>query len=176
MLDRRFPKSSILKIIFYNFKKYVMKKILNEERENFMKPKILLRIASALMLIHLIGHSFGNAMWKKSNDSLKKQVIQTITENKFLFMGTNRSFADNFDGYGYATSLFLVLIIVLLWFISNSLKTITTLTIKILLLLFICLLGLSMDEFIYFFPFAAGLSLSASILIGIATLQLKKLL
>jgi hypothetical protein len=140
-----------------------------------MKPKLLLKIASALMFLHLIGHSFGNAMWKQTNDPLKKQVIQTMTGNKFPFMGSNRSFGDNFDGYGYATSLLLILTIVLLWFISVSVETKNMLIIRILFLLFVCLLGLSLDEFIYFFPFAAGLSLTASILIGIATLQMKRI-
>lgn len=140
-----------------------------------MKPKLSLRIASALMFLHLIGHSFGNAMWKQTKDPLKKQVIQTMTENKFPFMGSNRSFADNFDGYGYATSLLLILTVVLLWLISISLETKNKLTSRTLLLLFICLLGLSLDEFMYFFPFAASLSLSASVFVGVATLQLKRM-
>ena len=104
-----------------------------------MKPKLLLRIASLMMLLHLIGHSFGNELWKKTDDPTKMQVIHAMTYYKFPFMGSVRSFGDNFSGYGYAVSLFLILSSVLLWLISSSLKEKTTLSIKILLTLFICL-------------------------------------
>ena len=140
-----------------------------------MKPKLLLRIASLMMLLHLIGHSFGNELWKKTDDPTKMQVIHAMTYYKFPFMGSVRSFGDNFSGYGYAVSLFLILSSVLLWLISSSLKEKTTLSIKILLTLFICLTILGIDELIFFFPFAASLSLISAILTGLATILMRNL-
>ncbi len=44
-----------------------------------MKPEILLRCASAIMLLHAIGYAFGTISWKKTNDPVKKQVISQVT-------------------------------------------------------------------------------------------------
>jgi hypothetical protein len=139
-----------------------------------MNPKILLRIASVTMFLHLIGHSFGNASWKKTNDPLKIKVIGVMTDYKFPFMGSIRSFGENFTGYGYAVSLLLILLSLLLWIISSSLNLPSNFISKILVTIFICLLGLSVDEFVFFFPFAAGMSLFSAFLTGIAVLQIYK--
>ena len=138
-----------------------------------MKPKILLRIASLAMILHLIGHTFGHLGWKKATDPVKLEVINQMTEHKFPFMGTTRSMGDYFDGFSYAASISMILMAVILWIVAGSLKETAGLAFKIMVTLTICLFALSIDEFIFFFPFAACTTLFTAILTLIAIVQLK---
>ena len=138
-----------------------------------MKPKILLRIASLAMIFHLIGHTFGHLGWKKATDPVKLEVINQMTGHKFPFMGTIRSMGDYFDGFSYATSIGIILMAVILWVVAGSLKETTVLSFKIMITVTICLFVWSIDEFIFFFPFAACTTLFAAILALIAFVQMK---
>jgi hypothetical protein len=79
-----------------------------------MTVKILLRIASILMLTHLIGHSFGRNGWKKTKDPILKEVGKHMMGPKFPNMGVFRSMGDYFDGYGYAASVSMCLFVIVL--------------------------------------------------------------
>lgn len=43
-----------------------------------MKSKILLRIASLLILVHLLGHSLGHLQWDKPKDPMMKEVVDMM--------------------------------------------------------------------------------------------------
>ncbi|HEY2580610.1 MAG TPA: hypothetical protein VGI43_02315, partial [Mucilaginibacter sp.] len=64
-----------------------------------MKPKILLRIASIIILIHGIGHTLGNAGWKGTEDPIAKGVVKEMTVHQFPFMGASHSIGDYYEGY-----------------------------------------------------------------------------
>jgi hypothetical protein len=139
-----------------------------------MKPKLFLRIASGLILLHLILHSIGNSTWKQTNDPIKQNVISQMTDHKFPFMGTVRAMGDYFNGFGYITSIALALISLLLWILSGSSKENAGLTLKILVVVTVSLFVWAIDEFVFFFPFAACITLLAGLLSCIATLQLRQ--
>ena len=40
-----------------------------------MKPKILLRIASAVVIFHDMGHTLGAVTWRQSPDPIKQMII-----------------------------------------------------------------------------------------------------
>jgi hypothetical protein len=126
--------------------------------------KILLRVASILMLTHLIGHSFGQNGWKSATDPVLKEVGRQMMGPKFPFMGVSRSMGDYFDGYGYMASVSLVLFVVLLWLASRATNLANDFLIKMVLTLALGLLAISVLEFIYFFPFAGSITLLASVL------------
>ncbi|MFB9842616.1 LIC_13387 family protein [Mucilaginibacter ginsenosidivorans] len=125
-----------------------------------MKPKILLRIASIIMLLHTLGHTMGALTWKDAPNAAVKQVIDGMLGNRFDFMGWSVSMGDFFAGYGYGMIGVLLLISILLWLLSAEPNR------RFILALGLFLLFLSIIEFIYFFPFAAAFSFVA----GIATL------
>jgi hypothetical protein len=129
-----------------------------------MTTKILLRIASLLMLFHLIGHSFGQNGWKKNTDPVMREVAHWMTGPKFPVMGVSRSMGDIFDGYGYIASISLALFAVLLWLASSKVMANGRAVQQEILVLGIALAGLSGIEFHYFFPFAAIISLVAGLL------------
>ena len=107
-----------------------------------MKPKILLRIASIVMLLHDVGHTFGHMAWKQAAEPDKQLIIQQMTGHKFPFMGAIRSMGDYYDGYGYASTLALLLIAAILWIVSDSVAQSPNLSKKILILLSVGTFGL----------------------------------
>ena len=129
-----------------------------------MTTKILLRIASLLMLFHLVGHSFGQNGWKKNNDPVMRDVAHWMTAPKFPFMGVSRSMGDYFDGYGYTASILLAAFAVLLWLASSKAVAGDRSSQNEVLVLGAAILCLSGIEFLYFFPFAAIISLVAALL------------
>jgi hypothetical protein len=126
-----------------------------------MKPKLLLRIAAILILIHGILHTTGFSQWKQ--DPARHEVTKQMTGKKIPFMGTSRNMGEYYDGFGYASSIALILIAVLLWIVSGELSSNPSLAKKVIIVISFSLLVWATDELIYFFPFAAGLTLVASI-------------
>lgn len=125
-----------------------------------MKPKLLLRIASAIMLLHTLGHTMGALGWKDAPNPAVKQVIDGMQNNHFDFMGRSSTLANFYAGYGYIMIGVLLFITILLWQLSNTPLRPIAITLCILLLFMAVL------EYIYFFPMAAAFSLLA----GLATL------
>ena len=128
-----------------------------------MKPKLLLRIAAILILIHGVLHTTGFGQWKDDPDPAKHEMIKLMTGQKFPFMGTSRNIGQYYDGFGYGCSIALILIAVLLWIVSGELSSSPSLARKVIAVVSFSLLIWATDELIYFFPFAAGLSLVAAI-------------
>jgi hypothetical protein len=128
-----------------------------------MRAKILLRVASILMLMHAIGHTFGQMGWKQSTDPAQNRVIQQMTGPKFPFMGVYRSMGNYFDGYGYSVSISILVTVLILWFVSADLSSNTLLIKKIILMISLSLSAIGIDELVFFFPFAAGTTLLASV-------------
>ena len=85
-----------------------------------MIPKILLRVAAFVMLLHTIGHAFGHLTWKQASDSTKQEVINKMTQKQFPFMGSVRSMGDYYNGYGFASTIALLFVVFLLWIVSEQ--------------------------------------------------------
>ncbi len=137
-----------------------------------MKPKLLLRTASVLMLLHDMGHTFGALTWKKTEDPVMQEVINQMTGNKFPFMGAVRSMGEYYDGYGFISALAMFFIAAILWIASNISLQNSGIAINILIITSIILLLWGISELIFFFPFAAAFSLLAFLLTVIATMKL----
>jgi hypothetical protein len=128
-----------------------------------MKPKLLLRIAAILILIHGVLHTIGFSQWKQDPDPAKHEVIKQMTGQKFPFMGTSRNMGEYYEGFGYGCSIALILIAVLFWVTSGELLSNPSLAKKVILVISFSLLLWATDELIYFFPFAFSLTLVAAI-------------
>ena len=139
-----------------------------------MKPKLLLRIAAVMMLMHAIGHTMGHMGWRKTNDPVKLEVIRQMTEPKFPFMGVVRSMGEYFEGFSNSATILLLLAFSLLWILSNISVNHPLVAANLLWPISIALLLLGIDELIYFFPFAAPFSIIASLLSFFVFLKLRK--
>jgi hypothetical protein len=122
-----------------------------------MKPKILLRIAAILMLLHAIGHSFGALGWTKAPNTQVATVITGMQQEHFDFMGRSATIGQFYTGYGVSMIFMLLFISAQLWLLSNqSAKPQLALMAIFLLILAVC-------EYRYFFPLAALLTFLAAL-------------
>ncbi|MEJ0033939.1 MAG: hypothetical protein WDO15_28035 [Bacteroidota bacterium] len=126
-----------------------------------MTPKILLRIAAVLILIHNVGHTLGHFKWKEAPDEVNRRAIDAMTSNEFTFMGANSTYARFFDGYGYAGSLTLLLVMILLWMLSGVQSKLSK---QLTMVIGLFLVSWAIMEYLYFFPLAAGMTLIAAII------------
>lgn len=125
---------------------------------------LLLWTAVGLVLLHTAGHVMGMLTWKKSTDSIRSNVVQSMTEHKFPFMGANRSLANSFDGFGHAATLALLFVAFILGLSALNFHQNNEILKPLLGATATFLLGFGIDEIIFFFPLAAVLSLGSSLL------------
>jgi len=135
-----------------------------------MSSKVLLRIAAVLMFIHCVLHTIGFSGWK--TDPTRQEVIKAMTGQKLPFMGANRSMGEFYDGFGYASTIALALIAVSLWIVSGELAA-RSLAKKMILTLAVILVFWGIDEIIFFFAFAASISLVSSLCCFLAFFKVK---
>ena len=131
-----------------------------------MKPKLLLRLAAAVMFLHTIGHSFGALGWNKAPNSAVADVIQGMENNHFAFMGRQVTIAGFYQGYGIALIGVLLLISIVLWTMGGEFERRTTA--RLLPWMVVFLVFFSVTEWIYFFPLAAIMSMLAALLSAMA--------
>lgn len=126
-----------------------------------MTPKILLRIAAVIMLLHNVGHTMGHVTWKNAPGESNRRAIDAMTDNHFEFMGRESTYAQFFDGYGYAGTLTLLLSMILLWILSGDQSKLSK---QLSMVTGLFLVSWAVMEYIYFFPLAAGMTLVAAVL------------
>jgi hypothetical protein len=134
-----------------------------------MQPKLLLRIAATLMLLHTIGHTFGALSWKNAPNATITRLISDMINDRFNFMGRSVSVALFYQGYGITMIFVLLLVSVCLWLMGDDVETRLA---QRFLVVFACfLLVVAITEFMYFFAFAASFTLLAGICVLLATIQ-----
>jgi|SRR6185437_6262222 len=138
-----------------------------------MKPKLLLRIASAVMLLHAVGHTFGALTWNKAPNEAVADVIRGMVANSFEFMGRRVTLASFYSGYGIALIFVLLLITVLLWLFGGN--TADRMTRQALPFVIVFLGCFSVTEWIYFFPTASIMSMVAAVLALLGYVRLRRL-
>jgi uncharacterized membrane protein YoaT (DUF817 family) len=133
--------------------------------------KLLLRIASVIMLFHAIGHTLAIVTWQKPSGKIPSDVVQKMQDKHFTFGGQDATMANFFSGHGYAGTIFLLLIVTILWILSGWTER---KAIKILWIIGLAIGLLALDEQIYFFPMAAVFSLIAAALVFVSIFKLTK--
>lgn len=136
-----------------------------------MKPKILLRMATLFMLLHIMGHTIGALTWKNAPNASVGRVIAGMVSNRFDFMGQSVSLALFFEGYGITMIFVLLLVTICLWLLSGD--TVSRLAHRLMVVLAVFFLAMSITEYIYFFALPGTLSLLAGICCFSAYLQKK---
>jgi hypothetical protein len=140
-----------------------------------MKPKIFLWAAITFIIIHLIGHTIGHFTWTDSQgDPLREEVVRRMTEYKFDFMGANRSMGDYYEGYSALLLIKYLVFVLLLWAISGFADHQPQTARKLLAPISLGLVAFGILEFVYFFPFAASMSMAAGLCTFASMFGLKK--
>lgn len=124
----------------------------------------MLRIAAVLLFVHLVGHAIGHFTWKDSlGDESRREVISQMTDYKFDFMGATRSMGDYYEGYSALILIKYLVFMLLLWSISSFADTHPTIARILIAPVSLGLMAFGVLEFVYFFPFAAGISALAGL-------------
>jgi hypothetical protein len=139
-----------------------------------MKAKTLLRISIIPILIKLLGHSIGHMGWDKPDDPKMQAVVNTMKNYTGHFMGASYNMAAYLTGYSLMILIIYALLSYLLWILSNSFNLQSNVANHFIYAIAITLLIYSVLEFLYFFPFAASMSLLASVLMIFSTIVAKK--
>ncbi|UIR57300.1 hypothetical protein LZQ00_05655 [Sphingobacterium sp. SRCM116780] len=136
-----------------------------------MTAKRLIRISAILILVHLLGHTGGHLSWDKASGPLFG-VVKEMKSHSAEFMGATKSMADYFNGYSLIMFGLFGMSILVLWTLSNHTFRSAKLVKQILYPMGVTYLAFGVIEFLYFFPFAAIISLLAGILMLFSTLKL----
>jgi len=137
-----------------------------------MTAKLLIRISAILILVHLLGHSAGHIGWDKSEDPKMNEVVNVMKGYSAEFMGATKSMADYYVGYSYIMFGLFGMSILLLWMLSNHTTTNQKLVKQLLYPIGVSYLFFGLTEYVYFFPFAAIISLIAGLCALFATFKL----
>lgn len=89
-------------------------------------------------------------------------------------MGVTRSMGDYYEGYSLIITIVLITLMVILWLLSGAASENRRITSIVLAPIAQCLLAFSVIEFMYFFPFAASISLVVGILVVVSISTLKR--
>ena len=131
-----------------------------------MKNKLLLRIASIVMLLHTIGHSIGAFTWRDAPNLTVAGVIQGMDNVHFEFFGKQVTLGLFFQGYGVEMIAVYLFITLLLWLSGTYLQE--KMTRKLLPLLMALLLFFAAAEWVYFFALPAVMATVAAVLTVVA--------
>ena len=127
-----------------------------------MTAKVLLRIASILMLLHTAGHTMGALTWDQAPNGKVAAVVAGMKAEHFDFGGRSVSLAGFFSGYGFSMIGVLLLVSFVLWSLAAEPNR------RFILLFGLFLMFFGSCELIWFFPFAAAFSLLAGLFTLIA--------
>ena len=136
-----------------------------------MTPKLLLRIASILVAIHLAGHTIGHITWDKPEDPKLQEVVTEMKTHKAEFMGAVRGMGDYYNGYSLMMFGLFGMTVIILWVASGFINEQRSIARKVLIPIGLTYLFFGIVEYISFFPFAAGTSFVAGALILVAVLM-----
>lgn len=137
-----------------------------------MKPKLLLRIAAAIMLLHAAGHTAGVATWQKPGGDIPARVVRIMQSEQFSFMGRDGStMAGFYSGFGYCGTILLLFIAALLWTLSGWKDRSAN---RILWLTGFAILLLAVDEIVWFFPMAVAFCIVSAALVFISIFLINK--
>jgi len=139
-----------------------------------MKPKVLLRFASILLVVFALEQTVGYFTRHDTKDIRIQKVLKVMTENKFNMYGQMRSYDENYNGMALDLIFSLIAFSAVLWVLSIFAERNRVLVRTLLLPISFGLLGFSITGFLFFFPIPAYTSLFAAVLALIAMFSMVK--
>lgn len=138
-----------------------------------MKPKVLLRIASLLLVLFAMGHSTGHYRRKNTTDPAGKAVLRAMEDYQFEFKGKMQTLDGHMEGYGWLVTLVLLSFAALLWIVSSNYEKQPAYSRLILYPFLFFMAGNGIVAYRYFFSGPAVISAVAVLLTVIAAFRMK---
>ncbi|MCF0054104.1 hypothetical protein LXM25_28785 [Dyadobacter sp. LJ53] len=139
-----------------------------------ISSKMLVRISAALIVVHLLGHTIGHLTWDEPEDPKMGEVVKVMKSYSADFMGASKTMAEYYNGYSIMIFGLFIMTILLLWSISGFVTEQKDIANKLLLPIGVIYILFGVVEFVYFFPFAAGISLCSGLCTTLAVFVNKK--
>lgn len=141
-----------------------------------MKPKLLLRIASFLMLFHAVPHTIGTLTAKKVTD---EQALKTLDMMSAVFVPmfsgpSSSTYFDFYFGYGLSSTITLLALCALFWVLAGQAEEAPLRVRNLLLPLLAAMIGYAVVDFIYFFAVPAITCTLTALCIAISVARLSK--
>jgi 4-amino-4-deoxy-L-arabinose transferase-like glycosyltransferase len=154
------------------------KQVSNEHEPNqpityTMKSKLLIRIASGLLLFFALGHSIGHFTRHSTPDPKAQAVLKEMSDNKFDMFGSLRSYDENYTGMSLNLIFTLLTLAFVLWILSSRVEENQKLVRALLLPIGLCVAGFCITSFLFFFVVPAVTCLLAAFILIYAYLQLR---
>lgn len=134
-----------------------------------MKPPLLLRITSVLLLVFAAGHTYG-ALATPSRGLAEAVVFSGMRSFQFDIMGVSRTHWEFYVGFSLFLSVSLFLLAVLVWQIANIATLYPARVWPMVFALFVAHVGFAVLCWVYFFPAPAVVTSVATIFLGWAVL------
>jgi hypothetical protein len=83
-----------------------------------LKPAIFLRIAAVITMIHSILHTIGG-VFGKPLPGPAEQAVATMKANRFIMMGSERTYWDFYLGFGLGITIFLTVEAIVFWLLAS---------------------------------------------------------
>ncbi|MGJ4752940.1 LIC_13387 family protein [Leptospira kmetyi] len=139
-----------------------------------MKARLLIRIASALMLVFVVGHSTGHFTRYNTVDARALSTISAMQQTKIPMEGVDRSYDQFYTGMSLNLSIVLISLVVLLWFLADLSESNPRAALKLLIPVFFCIAGFAVTGFIYFFIAPAAISTLGALCLLVGIFLLRK--
>lgn len=129
-----------------------------------MKPKILLRFASGLLMVYAVGLAIIYFNRHRMDDVRAQKVMKMMAEYKFNMYGQMRSFDETYKAMSLNLLFSLIALSLILWILSIFTERNRVLVRTLLIPVSFCLLGYTTTGFLFLFPAPAYISLISSVL------------
>jgi hypothetical protein len=131
-----------------------------------VKPSLLYRIASVLLLLFAVGHTLG---FRKINPKWGiESLIDSMRSIRFDAQGSSRTYWDFYVGFGFFVTVFLLFAAVLAWQLGGLSPDALALMHGTAWALAICFLGVTILSWRYFFIAPLVFSILVTACLGLA--------
>ena len=132
-----------------------------------MKPRLALRIASVLTLVHAALHTVGG-VFSKPDPGPAQTSVSAMQSNHFLVMGLTRTYSDFYLGLGLTVSIFLTAEAIVFWLLGNLAKSNPQPLRPILAVFLLAYLALAVNSWFNFFMGPVVVEIVIAIFLGLA--------
>jgi hypothetical protein len=131
-----------------------------------MNPRLLLRIAAAILFLLAAVHTVGHVTRHNVTDPRARELQRLMIDNKFAMYGQMRSYEDNYTGLSMDMIAALLAFGIILWEVAGHVDRNPALIRTILIAMTFALSMFAISGFVYFFLAPAILCLLGALLTG----------
>jgi hypothetical protein len=131
-----------------------------------MNPRLLLRVAAALLFLFAVGHMIGHLTRHNVTDPRARELQRLMIDNKFEMYGQMRSYDENYTGLSMDMIATLLAFGIILWEVAGHVDRNPALIRTILIAMTFAVGMFAISAFVYFFLVPAIVCCVVALLMG----------